>query len=149
VVEAIDHHLITGDIKPFKVQLRNIRLHYSQFLRFHGRFLELVQSIHLRFDKKTESYLVRDFEESLSFASNLQELSLIVNSDSLLSSKTVKRITKSIRSKRFEKLTINGMFSFKRQLKKILSLLKGSIKGIILESVTFNDQSFVNFLDYI
>jgi hypothetical protein len=67
----------------------------------------------------------------------------------LLSSKIVRRITKSIRSKTFERLTINGIFTSKRELQRILSPLKGSIKAITLEAATFNDGSFVDFLDYI
>jgi hypothetical protein len=99
-----------------------------------------VQSIDLRFDKrKPASYLVRDFERALSLVSNLHKLSLIVNSDNLLSSKIVRRITKSIRCKTFESLTINGIYTSKRELQKILSPLKGSIKAIILEAATLNN----------
>jgi len=150
VAESIEYYLLPQDIKPFKIQLRNVRLDYLENLYFCGKFLGLVQSIDLRFDKrKPESYLVRDFERALSLASSLQELSLIVNSDNLLSSKIVRRITKSIRSKTFEKLTINGIFTSKRELQKILSPLKASIKVITLEAATFNDGSFVDFLGYI
>jgi hypothetical protein len=67
----------------------------------------------------------------------------------LLSFKVVRRITKSIRSKTFERLTINEIFTSNRQLQKILRPLKGSIKAIILEAVTFNDESFIDFLYYI
>ena len=150
MAEAIEYYLLPQDIKPFKVQLQNVRLDSLENLYFCGKFLRLVQSINLRFDKrKPESYLVRDFERALSLASSLQELSLIVNSDNLLSSKIVRRITKSIRSKTFERLTINGIFTSKRELQKILSPLKGSIKEITLEAATFDDESFVDFLGYI
>jgi hypothetical protein len=74
---------------------------------------------------------------------------LIVNSDNLLFFKIVRRITKSIRSKTFERLTINRIFTSKRELQRILSPLKGFIKAITLEAATFNNRSFVNFLDYI
>jgi hypothetical protein len=61
----------------------------------------------------------------------------------------VRRITKSIRSKTFERLTINRIFTSKREFQKILSLLKGSIKAIILETAIFHDRLFVDFLGYI
>jgi hypothetical protein len=127
-----------------------VRLDYLKNLYFCSKFLRLVQSIDLRFDKrKLESYLVRDFERALSFVLSLQELSLIVNSNNLLSSKIVRHITKSIRSKTFKKLTINRIFTSKKELQKILSPLKASIKVITLEAATFNNGLFVDFFGYI
>jgi hypothetical protein len=107
-----------------------------------------VESIDLRFNKRPRTSITH-FERSLSLARNLRELSLIINSDKTLSSKIVWRITESIRSKTFQKLTIHRILTSKRYLERILSPLKDSIKEIILEAVTFKDHSFVDFLGYI
>jgi hypothetical protein len=136
------------DTRPLKVQLRNIRLYYTQNLDINPGFLELVESIDLRFDQRPRTSITH-FERSLSLARNLRELSLIVNSDKTLSSKIVRRITESIRSETFQKLTIHRVLTSKRHLQRILTPLKGSIKEIILEAVTFKDHSFVDFLGYI
>jgi hypothetical protein len=89
------------------------------------------------------------FGKTLSLATNLQLLSLIVNGDKLLSPKTVRRITKRIRSKTLESLTIDRIFTSKGQLEGILRPFRASIKKLTLKSATFNNTSFVGFISHI
>jgi hypothetical protein len=150
VAEALECILLFEDIKPFKVQICNIRLNNSQELGYYWKFLKLVESVDLRFEsKKTERFLVTLFGKTLSLATNLQSLSLIVNGDKLLSPKTVRRITKRIRSKTLESLTIDGIFTSKGQLEGILPPFRASIKKLTLKSATFNNTSFVGFISHI
>jgi hypothetical protein len=150
VAEALERILLFEDIKPFKVQIRNIRLDNSQELAYYRKFLKLVESVDLRFDsKKTESFLVTLFGKTLSLATNLQSLSLIVNGDKLLSPKTVRRITKRIRCKTLKSLTINGISTSKGQLEGILRPFRASIKNVTLKSATFNNTSFAGFISHI
>jgi hypothetical protein len=150
VAEALERILLFEDIKPFKVQICNIRLDNSQELGYYWKFLKLVELVDLRFEsKKTERFLVTLFGKTLSLATNLQSLSLIVNGDKLLSPKTVRRITKRIRSKTLESLTIDGIFTSKGQLEGILRPFRASIKKLTLKSATFNNTSFVGFISHI
>jgi hypothetical protein len=72
VAEALKRILLFKDIKPFKVQIHNIRLDNSQELRYYRKFLKLVKSVDLRFkSKKTERFLVTLFGKILSLATNL------------------------------------------------------------------------------
>jgi hypothetical protein len=150
VVEALERILLFEDIKPFKVQIRNIRLDNSQELAYYGNFLKLVESVDLRFEsRKTESFLVTLFGKTLSLATNLQSLSLIVNGNNMLSPKTVRRITKRIRSQILKSLIINGISTSKGQLEGILRPFRASIKNITLKSATFNNTSFTDFISHI
>ena len=71
VVEALESILLLEDIKPFKVQIRNIRLDNSQELVYYQKFLKLVELVDLRFEsKEMERFLITLFRKTLSLATN-------------------------------------------------------------------------------
>ena len=79
-----------------------------------------------------------------SAAPNLEELSLIVNRDSI-SSKAVRRITECIRSEKLKSLTIAGV-----DLQEIIRHFEASIKKLTLKYADFDDfRSFIKFIVYI
>jgi hypothetical protein len=72
IAEALEYILLFEDIKPFKVQIYNIRLNNGWDLGSYWKFLKLVELVDLRFEsKKTECFLITLFRKTLSLIINL------------------------------------------------------------------------------
>jgi hypothetical protein len=148
VAKAIE---MADKIKPFKVRVQNIRTYNSKDLwNFGDELIDNLQSIELRFDGEKQNLReLRHIRKVLSTAPNLEELSLIVNRDSI-SSKAVRRITESIRSEKLKSLTIAGLSTSNADLQEIIRPFEASIKKFTLKYADFDDfHSFVKFIVYI
>lgn len=84
----------------------------------------------------------------LSLASKLEELSIVTRD--IVTSKGVRRITESIKSKELKSLTITGLSTSKADLQEIIRPIEASIKRFTLKYASFDDfRSFVKFIVYI
>ena len=122
VAETID---MVDKIKPFKVRVQNIQTCNSTDLRIFGdNIINNLQSIELRFDSEDqELWELRHIRQVLSTAPSLEELSLIVNSDTI-SSKAVQRIIESISCEKLKSLTTARVSTSGVDLQEIIGLLK-------------------------
>ncbi len=151
VAQTIEKMISLKEIRPFKVQLRNIRPENIDNLSAFKKLLERVQSIKLRFSvsKQSGPEQVSTIQDFLPLASNLEELSLIVDCKWLLASMIVRQITNSISSKMLRSLTLTGLSTSNYKLQRILQPFKTSIKMIALKNSVFTDNSFVDFISHI
>ena len=142
----------TWQNRSIKVRLENLNSHDLNFLDEYPKFLELVFCIKLRFDAEESRghALSQRIQTPLSLTLNLKELFISVDDDRPLYQSTVLHIMASLDSTiELESLTIKGFFASSETIKQILQPFQTSLKKLNLERAYFEDNSLVEFINYI
>jgi len=131
VAQAISTILSVDPIRPFKVQIQNLRLGSCKWLLVYGRpFLSRVQSLELRFDHyTTASGALKGIRKVLSLTSNLEELSFSNNTEAYLSSETFQQIIKKSIPKKLKRVIISGISISATELQEALSPFHDYLRG--------------------
>ncbi|PVH69639.1 hypothetical protein DL98DRAFT_598491 [Cadophora sp. DSE1049] len=151
VAQAISTILSVEPTNPFKVQIQNLRLGNCRWLFLCGRtFLDRVHSLELRFDHYTSgSRALKGIKKVLPLATNLEELSFSNNTEAYLSSETFQQIINKCIPKKLKRVIITGASISATELRESLSPFHDYLRGLRLENVVFQGESFDEFIDYV
>jgi hypothetical protein len=159
---VIESMLASGKYVHLKLQFQNIWPKSFADLWLYGKVVKQAQSINLRFDYHYDSTGTRerlhDIGYTISFAEDLEELSLITISEECLSYHGVERITSKITSEKLTSLTIEGLDVskwarqvkyefpvFENAFKDILHPFRASLKKLVLKRIILDEALFELF----
>jgi hypothetical protein len=135
--------------RQFKVQLQKLRLNNSKSLRKGGEGLfHRIQSIDIKIYGDEKQHHIGEMEEVLSDAENLEELSLINDTERLVSGSIVSQLLGNINSTIVRSLTITGIEISSGTMKRILFPFRHSLQELNIKRISLWGSSFSSFLNY-